>query len=111
MDGFERAGLEERKEEVMLEAVASCTDDGDNPFAALLERSAENQKKILNLLEQLADVLDGPGDFVAGQTKAIEAMTRAEELRSDLDARTQYLNSLNQAPMSIKIFLAPMEDA
>ena len=111
MDGFERAGLEERKEEVMLEAVASCTDDGDNPFAALLERSAENQKKILNLLEQLADVLDGTGDFVAGQTKAIEAMTRAEELRSDLDARTQYLNSLNQAPMSIKIFLAPMEDA
>lgn len=112
MEGFAREGLDERKDEVMLEAIAAASgDETENPFAALLERSAENQRRILESLENLADVLASTSDCVAGPAKVVEAMTRAEELRSDLDARTQYLNVISQAPLSVSMFSAPMDKA
>ena len=97
MEAFERESLDARKDEVMLEAMpAGPQDDNDYPFGALLERSAENQRQILESLERLAGVLGNAGDFIAGRTKVIEAMTRAESLRSDLEAYAQCSHALSQ---------------
>jgi Asp-tRNA(Asn)/Glu-tRNA(Gln) amidotransferase C subunit len=87
--------LERQKELILLETLPLGDESlVGRPLCQLLERSAQNHQKILEHVEKLAVVLGNSADFVTGCWEATTAARQAEVLRSDLDARFEFLHDL-----------------
>jgi Asp-tRNA(Asn)/Glu-tRNA(Gln) amidotransferase C subunit len=92
---FEDAAPEDQKKIILLETLPLGDESlTDHPLCQLLERSAQNQQKILEQIEKLAAVLGNSGDFVTGCWEATTAARQAEVIRSDMDARFEFLQAL-----------------
>jgi hypothetical protein len=93
---FERAQLDDQKELILLATLPLDGDDPcDHPLCKLLEKSAQNQHRILQQIERLATVLGRAGDFVTGCWDATAAARNAELVRGDLEARFEFLQALH----------------
>jgi Asp-tRNA(Asn)/Glu-tRNA(Gln) amidotransferase C subunit len=93
--GCFRAQVEHQTELNLLETLPLGEDtDDDNPLCQLLERSAKNQQKILQQIEKLAAVLGKSADCVTGCWEATTVAQKTETLRSDLDAKFEFLQTL-----------------
>jgi hypothetical protein len=94
---FERAQLDDQKELILLATLPLDTDDdpSDHPLCKLLEKSAQNQHRILRQIERLATVLGRAGEFVTGCWDAMAAARNAELVRGDLEARFEFLQALH----------------
>lgn len=101
---FKRELLQNQKDQVLLATVPfDDKDTRDHPLCALLMKSAENQKRILKSIEQLARVLGEAGDFVAGSSEATSAAKKAELIRSDLEGRFQFLSNLSEGNLTSSV--------
>ena len=101
---FKREMLQNQKDQVLLATVPFDEKDTNNhPLCALLRKSAENQKRIIKSIEQLARVLGEAGDFVAGCSEVTSAAKKAELIRSDLDGRYQFLSNLSQGNLTSSV--------
>jgi hypothetical protein len=78
----------------MLATLPIDEDIIDAGLCQLLQRSAKNQHRVFDQLDRLATVLGNAGAFITAPWEATDAAKHVETIRSDLEARTEFLKRI-----------------
>ncbi|OHT08029.1 hypothetical protein TRFO_23662 [Tritrichomonas foetus] len=93
---FNREQLQHQKDIVLLATVPfDDTDISRHPLCDLLMKGVKNEENMLKSIEKLANVLGSANEFVADCPDTTSAAKKAENFRSDLDGRREFLESLD----------------
>jgi hypothetical protein len=91
---FKPENLRHERDLVMLATLPIDDDIADAGLCQLLQRSAKNQHRVFDQLDRLATVLGNAGTFITAPWEAADAARHVETIRSDLEARTEFLKRI-----------------